>query len=125
MITLSYGYKKPETSDKGSIFFPALEDNIQQLNDHTHNGSDSSPISALSVTPEIATVLAAAFSNISPGVFRATVTVPGGKLVDNYVISVKDPTTKELIYLRTEKLNSTQFYLYTSVVQNFEVSYGI
>lgn len=42
MLTLSKGFKKPQTDDTGDVFFPAMETNIQQLNDHTHNGTDSS-----------------------------------------------------------------------------------
>lgn len=40
MQTLSHGYKKPATPDTGDGFFPALEQDIQLLNDHTHNGTD-------------------------------------------------------------------------------------
>lgn len=39
--TLSNGYKKPETDDTGDTWFSDLEDNIQRLNDHSHNGTDS------------------------------------------------------------------------------------
>ena len=46
MLTLSHGYEKPETGDKGSVFFPALEDNIQKLNDHNHNGLNSELLTA-------------------------------------------------------------------------------
>jgi hypothetical protein len=31
--TLSYGFEKPATGDKGTVFWPALEDNIQQLHE--------------------------------------------------------------------------------------------
>lgn len=42
--TLSYGYVKPVTTDLGSVFFPAIEADIQQLNDHVHDGTTSAKI---------------------------------------------------------------------------------
>lgn len=50
MLTLSYGIQKPETNDRGSDFFPALEDNAQIQNDHFHNGVDSALLPAASIT---------------------------------------------------------------------------
>lgn len=46
MITLSYGFEKPVNGDTGDVFFPALERDIQRLNDHTHDGVNSPFISA-------------------------------------------------------------------------------
>ena len=40
-ITLSNGYIKPEDGDTGAVWFDALEDNIQRVNDHNHDGSNS------------------------------------------------------------------------------------
>jgi hypothetical protein len=125
MIILSKGYKKPETGDFGDVWFPALEDNIDLMNSHNHDGVNGEKISALNLSASTTTVLAASFADQGNGYWRATVTVPGGGLVDNFVIAVKDPTTKEPIQLRMEKLSSTQFYIYTNVVQNFEVYFGV
>lgn len=127
MITLSKGWKLPETGDFGDVWFPALEDNINQSNTHKHDGLDSEKIDAIDLVTTGAklTVPNTDFVDQGDGYWRATVTVPGAGLVDNYVVTVKDPTTKEPIYLRMEKLNSTQFYLYTNTVQNFEVYFGV
>lgn len=125
MIILSKGYKKPQTGDFGDVWFPALEDNIDLSNSHNHDGIDGEKIDSISLNSTIATVLAAAFSDQGNGYWRATVTVPNGGLVDNYVITAKDPTTKEPVELRMEKLSATQFYLYTNTVQDFEVYYGV
>lgn len=125
MIILSKGYKKPETGDFGDVWFPALEDNIDLMNSHTHNGVDGEKISVINLLASTLTVTAASFADQGDGYWRATVTVPSGGLVDNYVVAVKDPTTKEPVQLRMEKLSSTQFYLYTNVVQNFEVYFGV
>lgn len=125
MIILSKGYKKPQTGDFGDVWFPALEDNIDLQNSHKHDGVDGEKISALDLVASTATVLAASFADQGNGYHRATVTVPGGGLVDNYVIAVKDPTTKDPVLLKMEKFSSTQFYLYTNFVQNFEVYFGL
>lgn len=125
MIILSKGYKKPETGDFGDIWFPALEDNIDLGNSHSHNGVDGEKISGINLASSTLTVLAASFADQGDGYWRATITVPSGGLVDNYVVAVKDPTTKDPINLKMEKLSSTQFYLYTNIVQNFEVYFGV
>ena len=125
MIILSKGYKKPETGDFGDVWFGALADNIDLSNSHTHDGVSGEKISSLNLAISTLTVLAASFADQGDGYWRATVTIPSGGLVDNYVVAVKDPTTKEPIQLRMEKLSSTQFYIYTNVVQNFEVYFGV
>ena len=125
MITLSKGFKLPETGDFGNIWFPAMEDNINQMNTHDHDGVDSEKISALNLDADVTTVLSASFADQGDGYWRATVTVPGGAFVDNLVVTVKDPTTKEPVYLRMVKLSATQFYIYTNFVQDFEVYFGI
>jgi hypothetical protein len=50
MQTLSYGYFKPDTGDKGSVFFPKLELNWQRVNDHDHDGVNSKKISSGSIS---------------------------------------------------------------------------
>lgn len=125
MIVLSKGWKKPETGDFGDVWFDALEDNIEQSNSHDHDGVDSEKIVALNLTKSTTTVVSGSFADQGNGYWRATVTVPLSKLVDDFVITVKDPTTKEPIYLKIEKLNATQFYLYTNTVQDFEVYFGV
>jgi hypothetical protein len=86
---------------------------------------DGEPISALDLVTSTLTVLATSFADQGDGYWRATITVPGGGAVDSYVVVVKDPTTKDPIMLKMVKLSSTQFYLYTNTVQNFEVYFGV
>jgi hypothetical protein len=49
MLTLSYGFKKPQVPDQGGVVFPALEANWQQVNDHNHDGVNSALIAGLSL----------------------------------------------------------------------------
>lgn len=125
MQTLSKGWKLPETGDFGDVWFPALEDNINQLNTHDHDGVDSEKIIVTNLTKVSATVLGASFVDQGNGYFRALVTMPGGLSYDNFIVTVKDPTTKEIIYLKQEKVSSTTYYLYTNTQQDFEAFYSV
>lgn len=125
MIVLSYGYKKPQTGDFGDIWFPALEDNIDLMNSHNHDGVDGEKILSISLKSTTATILSAAFVDQLDGTWRALVTVPGGGLVDDYVIVFKDPTTKDPIIAKFEKFSATQYYVTTNELQNFEAYYGV
>ena len=125
MIILSKGYKLPQTGDFGDTWFPALEDNINLSNSHTHNGVDGEKISGINLLASTLTVLAASFADQGDGYWRSTVTVPSGGLVDNYVVAVKDPTTKDPIFPKLEKLSATQFYIYLNTVQTVEVYFGV
>lgn len=124
MQTLSKGWKKPETGDFGDIWFPAMEDNIDQMNSHNHDGIDSEKIDISSVQKLTQTVLNTDFVDQGDGYHRALVTVPGGFLVDDFTIVLKDPTTKDQIHAKIEKVSGVTFYIYTNTVQNFEVYYG-
>lgn len=125
MIVLSKGFKLPQTGDLGDVWFPALEDNITQLNSHSHNGVDSEQLTSLSLVASKLTVASGSFTDQGNGYWRATVTVPLSNLVDNFVINIKDPTTKDPIYLKIEKLSPTTFYIFTNTVQDVEVYFGV
>lgn len=115
MLTLTYGYLKPQTGDKGSDWFPALETDIQQLNDHTHNGTNSSLIPATSVTALTQNIPAAGWSATSGGMYRQLVTVTGGNLFDSFATPVfKDQTTKVQYFLGVERVSTTTYYIYTN-----------
>lgn len=83
MLTLSYGYKKPQTNDKGSVFFPALEEDIQQLNDHNHNGVNSAPIPVAYLIKDTQTIDSANWVATSGGRYRQEVTMPAGLTYSN------------------------------------------
>jgi len=79
MQTLSFGFKKPEDGDKGTIFFPALEDNIQQVNDHDHNGTNSKKIPSSSVEAVTGTIVPGDWiETVAGNVWQEQVTVPAG-----------------------------------------------
>lgn len=110
MLTLTYGYKKPETGDKGSIFFPALEYNIQQLNDHTHNGINSSKLNTSSSVVMTSTILAANWIDSGAGYWYQIITMPAGILYDEVIISFKNSASPyDLYYLKCVKVSANSF----------------
>lgn len=108
MITLSKGFKKPQNPDTGDQWFPAMEANIQQLNDHTHDGSNSQ---FLAVATQSA--LAANWVATTGGTFRQSITVPAGMSYDTCTVEVRR-STGERAYPTMERIDSTHFYLYTN-----------
>lgn len=125
MITLSKGYKKPETGDFGDIWFTALEDNITLSNSHKHDGVDGEKLTAININSSTVSVLSGSFVDQGDGYFRAPVSIPSGGLADNFTVTVKDPTTKEQIFAKTEKASSTSYYVYINFVQDVEVYFGL
>lgn len=119
--TLSYGYKKPATGDLGDVWFPALEDNIDRLNGHSHDGTDSAKLQSTSTKASHSTVASGSFVDQGDGYWRATVSMPAGTDFDDYLIIVKDPSTQDQMYLKVEKLSDTQFYIYINIAQDVEV----
>lgn len=117
MLTLSYGYLKPQTPDNGGDFFPALEQDIQQLNDHTHNGSNSALLTSQSITPVSQTILTASWSATSGGTYRQLVTTPPAIDFDNYGLAFRIASGANLgfeIHPSVERVTDTTFYVYTN-----------
>ena len=108
MTVLSYGYEKPANPDTGDIFFPAMERNIQRLNDHTHNGLNSAPLASRTVSlPSGSWVLAP----IGGGLYRQVLTFPGTFTYDTADLWFK-LSTGELVYPTVERITSTTVYVY-------------
>ncbi len=113
MVTLSYGYKKPASGDRGASFFTGMEDNIQRLNDHTHDGTNSAPLPAQSISGVPQSILAINWvANGPTGFYRQLVTVPIGFDFDEVHISMR-LSTGEYVYPDIERVSDTQYYVYT------------
>ena len=108
-VTLSFGYKKPVTGDKGSVFYPALEDNITRVNGHTHDGVDSAQLTAASIIGISDTILAASHTDNGNGNYSQVVNMPVGLEYDDYSMTFRDASTGDQLLLSTEK-ESTSTY---------------
>jgi len=121
--TLSNGYILPANGDLGDVFWPALEANIQRVNDHNHDGTNSSRLAATSVETVTEAIPAATFTLVGSQ-YRATVDLPGSGLIENVHVTFRDPTTQAQVLLHYEKISTTQFYVFTNFVQDYEVHYS-
>lgn len=109
--TLSYGYIKPQDGDKGSTFWDHLATDIQMLNDHTHNGTNSAKLNALASDAVVDDV--AAVDWVASGtMYRQLVTVPSGMDVDEMNVIFRDASSGEQYYLNTVKVSDTTYYVY-------------
>lgn len=109
--TLSHGVYKPATPDTGDVWFPAMANNMQILNDHTHNGTDANLIATNSLS-----VLAANWGSPTNGTYTQTITLPIINTVqiqyDAIVMLVK-LSTGEVIYPPIVRLSATTFSIST------------
>lgn len=117
MLTLTYGTKKPETGDRGAVFFPALADNATAHDAHTHDGVTSALILSKNLTRGSVAVDAISWS-ASGSRYRQTVTVPTGhSLASSVPMFLLNGGTLagNRIYPDYEKISNTSFYLYMPV----------
>lgn len=112
MLTLSFGFKKPLSNDKGPQVFPAMEDNIQQLNDHTHNGVNSSKLPGSSLEPTTQVLLAAGWVLVANGHYNQTATLPGGLLYDKVTLRFRLNSTGHDVFPTVLKASATQYTVY-------------
>ena len=110
MQTLSYGYLKPDNPDTGDQFFPAMEFNIQRLNDHNHDGSNSAPLTTVSQNILPGSWVAAP---IGGGLYRQLVTIPAPFDYDVCAIFFK-LSTGEVVYPSVERVSTSAYYVYTN-----------
>jgi hypothetical protein len=125
MVTLTYGLKRPATGDQGASLFTALEDNITQLDGHTHNGTNSALLPAQSIVGVSQTISSASWiANGATGHYRQAVTLPAGFAFDTVTISFRT-TAGAYIIPTIEKISATQYYVYTiDNTINFTAIYG-
>ncbi len=113
MLTLSYGYKKPQTNDKGSVFWTALENDIQRLNDHTHNGTNSPKLTSASITAVTLSLLAVDWVSVgTAGNYRQLATITGAQLFDDSAFEFRGTVDGKQYFLDYEKVSSNTFYVY-------------
>ena len=112
MQTLSYGIKKPTSGDRGSEWFPALEENIQRQNDHDHDGVDSAQILSTNIAPVQQPLSSENWSHVSNGIYRQLVAIPNGKLFDNSIIVFRDASDRGQLMLEVLKVTSTSYYVF-------------
>lgn len=127
MLTLTYGYKKPETGDAGASLWTALQDDIQRLNDHSHNGINSASLSSTALVAVTDNLESADWSAVGlpTGHYKQTVVIPNGFNYDTVQIGFRKASTGEMVYPTVEKVSGTQFTVYTTDnTLDYTVLYG-
>lgn len=127
MTTLTYGFILPQSGDKGSSLWSALEANITQLNSHSHNGTDSALVARSSLaagTGSIASSDWASYVGAPTGHYRQLVNLPAGYTFDNTTISIRTSDGK-YVCATIEKNDNTSYYIYSlDNTVNFTAVYG-
>lgn len=114
MQTLSYGYLKPQTGDAGSIWFPALEQDLIQLNEHDHDGINSAPLATGAVLSTNQAILASNWVSVGGGTFRQAITLPAGLIWGMMWVNFLLAASGNQVYPVVEKISSTSYYVYTN-----------
>jgi len=85
---LDYGYKKPNSGEAGNIFCPVLEDDLEQLSTHDHDGVNSALISTSDLNKNTVTLVIASWV-ASDELYYQTVEFPTGYNHTNCMITAK------------------------------------
>lgn len=113
--TTTHGLVKPSTGDAMTGSYAAIEDAIQRLNDHTHNGSNTEKlVGPTSADAYVQAVSAASWgSDLGGGSYRQLITLPATYDFDTLVIQART-TAGVMIYPTIVKVSDTTFYIYTN-----------
>lgn len=111
-VTLSNGYIKPETGDRGSTWFPALESNIERVNSHNHDGANSEKLTSEAIEALSVTINPGDWSLQANGLYRALVNMTGSLEFDNKGIELR--AGNHVIYGDIEKVTNNTFYVYVN-----------
>lgn len=106
---LSNGYIKPSNPTYGDLFWPALETNIQLMNDHTHDGTDGELIAKSTDTASSGGWGA----DLGGGTYKQLMNLPANRQYNDTEIQFR-LSTGEVVYPTVEKVNGTSFYVYTN-----------
>lgn len=121
MITLTYGRKKPEDLDPGSIFWDALADNITLDDSHDHDGTDSARILTSNLTRGSVTVTSAAWTANADGTYKKSVTMPGAHTWGACQVQVFRTSDNAQIAATIVRTAATTFDLYAFAADDFTV----
>ena len=86
METLTYGRKRPQNLDRGSVFFDALRENITIDDAHNHDGINSPQLTADATSKYVVAVPGTGWTAVGDGSYKRTVTMPGSFTWGNVII---------------------------------------
>ncbi len=114
MTPSTYGYRIPDTGDlaKGANgWFASLVYNFERLDDHNHDGVNSTLLSFSSFAPYTATLLAASWVASGSG-YKQTVTAPAGltefnEFTAKFIFTAPAARIGEVAYLNYDRITAT------------------
>jgi hypothetical protein len=116
--TLSKGYRLPDTGDRGSSFYPDLENNIELSNSHTHNGTDGERINVKDLTVTSQTLASGSWSaDLGGSTYRQLVTLPAGMTFNDMIPKFQVSGGGDdgiVIHPTVVKVSSTTYYAYVN-----------
>lgn len=114
--TLNYGFILPNTGDKGSVWFPALETNITKLADHNHNGSNSAKIPSTSISAvTVAISSGVAWTLESAGKYYQEITIPNDANYADVFVMVKNAAGEQMFLdIKPVSGNTKKFKVYSN-----------
>jgi hypothetical protein len=108
--TLSKGYKKPDTGDRGSIWFKNLEDNIDRINSHDHDGTNSEKVTSKNIVATTSAIASGDWGADQGGsTYLATVTLASGVTFENHSLTFIDDSNGARLHPTVRKTSSTTF----------------
>ncbi len=112
MQILTYGYELPENTDTGDEIFPAMQRNIERLDNHAHNGENSAFLDTLSET-----LLAANWQAEDDGLYSQEVELPATDVAtmdyDTVDIWFK-LSSGEFVYPSVERVSASIYKVFTN-----------
>jgi len=112
MGTLTHGYYKPDDGDKGKVLFGHLEDNIQLVNDHNHDGITGLKVLSTNIQNLSQVALSANWVSQPNGLYRQLISTTGGIDYTNHAVFFRDDANQDPLELTTEFVALAQFYVY-------------
>lgn len=85
----------PDTGDKGSVWFPALETNITKINSHSHDGVNAAQIVSTDVLA-VKQAISASWSDPVNGVYSQELTLPNDANYADVFIMIKSGSGNQL-----------------------------
>lgn len=109
--TTSNGYKKPEIDDTGDTWFPNLEDNIDRVNSHDHDGANSELL-----TPTTQTISSGSWTDIGNDTYSQVIDVTDANANFTYdAIGIQFRLSNgDLVYPVVEKTTATTYTVFTN-----------
>lgn len=114
MRVTTYGFKVPELNDNGSVVADAIEDTIDQLDAHSHNGVNSVLLNLNAVVTQSQTISPSDWETVTAGVkYRKAMTMPVGVEFDKNPPRFFHATTGSELLLSAAKTGTGAFEVFT------------